>query len=73
MAECQEKLLEILESNRGFDGLKDWPPKVAMNAHQLLLEFHSIFSLELNEIGCTDTTENFIEVTNNEPFKERFQ
>ena len=73
MAECQEKLLEILESNRGFDGLKDWPPKVAMNACQLLLEFHSVFSLEPNEMGCTDMTEHIIEVTNNEPFKERFQ
>ena len=73
MAECQEKLLEILVSNGGFDSLKDWPPEVAMNAHQLLLEFHSVFSLELNEMGCTDTTEHIIEVTNNEPFRERSQ
>ena len=73
MAERQEKLLEILEGNGGLDGLKDWPPEVAMNAHQLLLEFHSVFSLEPNEMGCTDTTEHVIEVTNNEPFKERFQ
>ena len=72
MAEHQEKLLEILESNRGFDGLNDWPPEVAMNAHRLLLEFHSVFSLEPNEMGCTDMTEHVIEVTNNEPFWERF-
>ena len=72
MAECQEKLLEILESNGGFDSLKDWPPEAAMNAHQLLLEFHSVFSLEPNEMGCTDTMEHIIEVTNNEPFWERF-
>ena len=72
-AECQEKLLEILEGNGGLNGLKDWLPEAAMNAHRLLLEFHSVFCLELNEMGCTDTTEHVIEVTNNEPFKERFQ
>ena len=44
-AERQEKLLEILEGNGGLDGLKDWPPEVATNAHRLLPEFHShIFS-----------------------------
>ena len=72
-AECQEKLLEILENNGGFDGLKDWPPEAAMNARWLLLEFHSVFSLEPNEMGCTDTMEHVIEVTNNKPFWERFQ
>ena len=73
MTECQEKLLEILESNGGFDGLKDWPLKVATNACQLLLEFHSVFSLEPNEMGCTNMREHIIEVTNNEPFRERFR
>ena len=41
MAEHPEKLLELLENNGGFDGLKNWPPEAAMNAHQLLLEFYS--------------------------------
>ena len=72
IAECQEKLLEILESNGGFDGLNDWPLEAATNAHRLLLEFHSVFSLEPNEMGCTDMMEHVIEVTNNEPFWERF-
>ena len=71
-AECQENLLEILENNGGFEGLKDWPPEAATNACRLLLEFHSVFSLEPNEMGCTDTMEHVIEVTNNEPFQERF-
>ena len=72
MAECQEKLLEILESNGGFDSLNDWPPEAAINAHRWLLEFHSVFSLEPNDMGCTDTMEHVIEVTNNEPFQEKF-
>ena len=73
MAECQEKLLEILESNGGFDSLNDWPPEAAINAHRWLLEFHSVFSLEPNGMGCTDMMEHVIEVTNNEPFQERFR
>ena len=50
MVECQEKLLEILENKGGFNGLKDCPPEAATNAHRLLLELHSVFSLEPNEM-----------------------
>ena len=44
-----------------------------MNARRMLLKFHSVFSLEPNEMGCTDTTEHVIEVTNSEHFQERFR
>ena len=36
------------------------------------MEHHNIFSLEPNEIGCTDTVEHVIELLDTEPFKERF-
>ena len=39
----------------------------------LLLEFHHVFSLEPNEIGCMDAMEHIIELMKDEPFKERFQ
>ena len=39
----------------------------------MLMEHHNIFSLELNEIGCTDTAEHVIELLDTEPFKERFR
>ena len=38
----------------------------------MLLEFHHVFSLEPNEIGCTDATKHVIELMKDEPFKERF-
>ena len=37
------------------------------------MEHHNIFSLEQNEIGCTDTAEHVIKLLDTEPFKERFQ
>ena len=37
------------------------------------MEYHHIFSLDKNEIGCTDTAEHIIELMDDEPFKERFQ
>ena len=39
------------------------------------MEFHHIFSLERNEIGCTDATKHVIELLpkQDEPFKERFR
>ena len=39
----------------------------------MLLEFHHVFSLEPNEIGCTDATRHVIELMKDEPFKERFR
>ena len=39
----------------------------------MLMEHHNIFSLELNEIGCTDKAEHVIELLDTEPFKEQFQ
>ena len=37
------------------------------------MEHHNIFSLEQNEIGCTDMAEHVIELLDTEPFKERFR
>ena len=36
------------------------------------MEHHNIFSLEPNEIGCTDAAKHIIELLDMEPFKERF-
>ena len=37
------------------------------------MEHHHIFSLDKNEIGCTDTAEHIIELMDDEPFKEWFR
>ena len=56
-----------------MDCLKEWLHlKLAQKAVALLLEFHHVFSLEPNEIGCTDAMEHVIELMKDEPFKERF-
>ena len=48
---------------------------MALKAKWLLMEFHHIFCLEKNEMGCTDATEHIIELLpkQDEPFKERFR
>ena len=52
-----------------------WSPQTALKAKRLLMEFHHVFSLEPNEMGCTDTAEHTIELLTgeDEPFKERFR
>ena len=55
-----------------MDKLKEWPLELALKFEQMLMEHHNIFSLEQNEIGCTDTAEHVIELLDTEPFKERF-
>ena len=37
------------------------------------MEYHDIFFLDKNEIGCTDAAEHIIELVDEEPFKEQFQ
>ena len=70
--ERQELLLELLRKDGQLDKLKQWPPELALKFERMLMEHHNIFSLEQNEIGCTDTAEHVIELLDTEPFKERF-
>ena len=69
----QELLLAALKKDGGLNHLKEWPPELAKKVVSLLLEFHHVFSLEPNEIGCTDATKHVIELMKDEPFKERFR
>ena len=71
----QELLMKVLEENGSLWKLDGWQKETALKVKGLLMEFHYIFSLERNEIGCTDTTEHVIELLpeQDEPFKERFR
>ena len=75
MEQCQELLMKVLEENGSLGKLKGWKKEVALKAKQLLMEFHHIFCLEKNEMGCTDATKHVIELLpeQDEPFKERFR
>ena len=64
----QDLLLATLQKEGGLDHLKEWPPDLARKA----VAFHHVFSLEPNEIGCTDATEHTIELMKDQPFKKRF-
>ena len=46
--EHQEKLMSILD----LSGLDKWPEEKAKCACELLMEYHDIFSLDNNELGC---------------------
>ena len=72
------KLTVMQRHGRLFDeldlsSLNSWAPKLADAAHQLLAEYHDIFSLDPVELGCTHSTEHTIKVTDDTPFKEQFR
>ena len=72
------KLMIRQKRGRLFDeldlsGLDSWAPELADKAHQLLAEYHDVFSLDPAELGCTHMTEHSIKVTDDTPFKERFR
>ena len=71
--ERQQLLMKLLRENGGLEQLKKWPPDLAVKFERMLMEHHHIFSLDKNEIGCTDATKHVIELMDDEPFKERFR
>ena len=71
--ERQQLLMKLLWENGGLEQLKEWPPELAVKFERMLMEHHHIFSLDKNEIGCTDTAKHVIELMDDEPFKERFR
>ena len=54
--ECQEKLLASLD----LSGLNKWPEEKVKCTHELLREYHDIFSLDDNELGCTSQVKHSI-------------
>ena len=71
--ERQKLLMELLRKDGGLEQLKEWPPELALKFERMLMEHHHNFSLDKNEIGCTDSAEHIIELMDDEPFKERFR
>ena len=71
--ERQKLLMELLRKEGRLDKLKSWPPDLALKFERMLMEHHNIFSLDKNEIGCTDTSQHVIELLDTELFKERFR
>ena len=50
-------LKEVLEKNGSLGKLDSWSPEMAQKPKCLLMEFHQVFTLEPNEVGCTDAAE----------------
>ena len=69
--ERQRMLFEKLD----LSGLKTWDAKAAKQVRSLLAEYHDLFSLEKNEIGCTKAAEHVIKLKDPDaaPFKEQFR
>ena len=69
MEEHKVKLMATLD----LSDLDKWPEEKAKHTRELLMEYHDIFSLGDNELGCASQVKHNIKVTNNEPFKEWFR
>ena len=68
----QQLLMKLLRQEGGLDKLAQWTPELDRKFEQILMEYHDIFSLDKNEIGCTDAIEHIIELLDEAPFKEKF-
>ena len=64
--------MQLLKQEGGLDELAQWTPGLTRKFEQMLMEYHDIFSLDKNEIGCMDAAKHIIELLDEEPFKEKF-
>ena len=64
----EEKLIQKLD----LSGLEAWLSELAEGAKELLMEYHDIFTLEKNELGCTSTIDHTVSLTDLDPYKVRF-
>ena len=71
--ERQQLLMQLLWQEGWLDELAQWTPELAQKFEQMLMEYHDIFSLDKNEMGCTDAAEHIIKLLDEEPFKEKFR
>ena len=67
-AERQVKVLSELN----LETLDEWPEELVQCAQEVIQEYHDVFSLDKNELGCTNTVKHKIEVDDSKPFKEYF-
>ena len=58
VAEHKEKLMATLD----LSGLDQWPEEKAKHTCELLMEYHDIFSLDNNELGCASQVKHNIKV-----------
>ena len=65
--------MQLLKQDCRLDELAQCMLELAQKYEQMLMEYHDIFSLDMNEIGCTDAAERIIKLLDEEPFKEKFQ
>ena len=63
---------KVLFQQLDLSGLEGWSVETQAATHTLLAEYHDIFSLEPEELGCTDLPKHEIRVID-KPFKKRFQ
>ena len=68
-AERQAKVLKELN----LEALDEWPEELAQCAWDLIQEYHDVFSLDKNELGCTNSVNHKIKINDSEPFKEHFR
>ena len=68
-----EERRKVLFEKLELSGLESWMKENKEKALNLLAEYHAIFTLEDEEMGCTEAAEHKIKVTDLKLFKERPQ
>ena len=66
-----EERRKIFFEKLELSGLGSWTERNKERALDLLAEYHDIFTLEDEEMGCTEATKHKIKVMDLKPFKER--
>ena len=67
----KKAMLSLLSRREERSSLNSWTEENKERALDLLAEYHDIFALEDEEMGCREATKHKIKVTDPKSFKER--
>ena len=56
-----------------LEALDEWPEELVQHVRDLIQEYHNVFLLDKNELGCTNTVKHKIEIDDSDPFKEHLR
>ena len=71
--EAKEKRIEKILGSLDLQGIESWNGQQQHSARSLIREYQHLFALALNELGKTSLVQHGIKLSDETPFKERYQ
>ena len=66
----KQERIKKLQEQLDLSDAQSWTVDQKSRIHQVLEDFHDVFTLSLMELGCTSLVKHSIKIVDPKPFKE---